>query len=108
MVIAKCLPFFFFAGFGVYAFCVALFPSWRGPGWKRWALYTGYNDMKPRSWSRSLSLIKLAQAVSRVELSDRRAKQLYLAISCVSLIIAFLGIRHFAGVPEAFPDLFER
>ena len=104
-ILFKCLPFFGFAGIGIYMLCVSFFPSWRQPDWRRWKFYAGCDDPNPNSWSRKLGFTKPAKPLAEGDWPEKTAHRFYLWVGLGMVLIAFLGIRHFAGVPEGFPDL---
>ena len=86
--------------------CVVFFPSCREPDWRQWKLYTGY-DSEPHFLLRAMGLMKPRKPVAEGEMSEKTARSFYLACGCVFILIAFVGIRHFAGIPEVLPDLLE-
>src|SRR5690348_12332658 len=104
-ILFKCLPFFGFAGIGVYMLCVAFFPSWREPGWRHWKSYASCDDVNPNSWSTALGFSKPPKPVAQGDLPEETARGFYLCLGLVALVIAFIGIRHFAGIPETLPDI---
>jgi|SRR6185312_6651737 len=108
MTIIECVPFFAFAGIGAYLVLAALFPSLRQTDWSRWKFYTGYTDSKPRVVTRSLGLTKAPRPVAEGKLNETVARWLYVAVGLLFILVALIGIRHLAGVPVGFPDVFER
>jgi len=108
MIIFECLPFFLSAGVGGYLVLAAFFPSLRHTDWNKWKIYASYNDSKPRFWSRSLGLLKARKPAAEGELTETSANIIYVGLGLALLFIALLGIRHLAGVPEIFPDIFEK
>lgn len=106
MAVFKCMPFLFLAGVGTYMLCVALFPSCREPDWRQWKLYTGY-DTEPHLLLRAMGFMKPRKPDAVGEMSEKTARSVYLVCGCVLLLIAFVGIRHFAGIPEVLPDLLD-
>ena len=106
-VLIKCIPFLGLAGIGIYMLVVSLVPSWREQGWKQWTLYNTYNKGNLDSLGRTLGFAKPLKASAKVELSNKAASRSYFLVGLIILLIAFLGIRHFSGVPEGVPDLLQ-
>lgn len=104
-ILFKCLPFFGFAGMGIYMLCVAFFPSWREHGWRNWKSYANCDEVNPNSWSVALGFRKSPKPTAEGEWPEETARGFYVCVGLVALTIALVGIRHFAGVPEVIPDL---
>lgn len=107
LVLLKCLPFFGFAGIGIYMLCVVFFPSWRGPGWNHWRFYTGCDDKNPNSCGRGLGFIEPPKPAREGDWPEEKAIRFYLWVGLIMMLCAFIGIRHFAGVLQSVPDILE-
>lgn len=104
-VLLKCAPFFGFAGIGFYLLCVSFFPSWRPSGWRHSKFYAGCNDIDPHLVSKALGFAKSPKPRAEGYWPEETARRFYLWVGIIMLLVAFLGIRHLAGVPELVPDV---
>jgi hypothetical protein len=107
MILLKCLPFLFFAGLGTYILCACFFPSWREPSWRHWKVYSGTDDPNPNAWSHALGFTKPPKPVVEGDWPEQTTRRVYFFAGVIMFCIAFLGIRHFAGIPSVAPDIFE-
>ena len=53
-----------------------------------------------------MGLTKAPKSVAEGDLPERTAIRFYVFVGVIMIIIAFLGIRHFASVPNTLPDIF--
>jgi hypothetical protein len=106
-ILFKCLPFFGFGGIGVYLLLVGFFPSWREPGWRHWKVHGSDND-SPHYLSRALGFSKASKPLAEGDWPEATARRFYLCVGFAIILLAFVGIRHFAGIPQSIPDILER
>jgi hypothetical protein len=107
-ILLACLPFFIAAGFGVYMLLASFFPSWRERGWNHWKVFVNTDDDGGfiRSITNDLGFSKPAKPTAEGDWPEVKARRIYFWTGLALILVAFLGIRHFAGVPPFIPDLF--
>ena len=102
----KLLPYLAFLYGGIVSILEVFFPSLRDPDFNRWEVdECGGSSVQILGWKKMLTPPRvLAQGY----MSDRAACAVALAVGVMFILIALLGIRHVSGVPEFFPDVFDR
>ena len=83
-----------------------LFPSLRDPDFNRWEVdEDGGSCIQILGWKKTLTPPRvLAQGF----MSDGAACAVALVAESSFILIAMFGIRHVSGLPEFFPDVFDR
>jgi hypothetical protein len=102
----RLLPAFTMVAYGTYSVLEVFFPSLRDPDFNRWEVDsdTG-SSIEILGWKRVLTPPRV---IAQGYLSDKTACAVSLTFGIVLIVVGFLIIRHIAGIPESFPDWFDR
>ena len=100
----KLLPFLALVAVGVYSILEVCFPSLRDPDFNRWQVSdANESSITILGWKK---VLKPARVIAQGYMSDRAACAIALSVGFLLIGVGFFGIRHIAGIPENFPDLF--
>ena len=86
-VLLKSAPYLGLFGSGLYLLLIAIFPSWRGRGWRHYKIYDTPNPNQKRSWLVDAGLVK----------ADKPAKEGELSVSSAVWFYSILGLALIAG-----------
>lgn len=101
-----CLPYLAAAGYGVYTVAEVFIPSLRDSQFNRWEIDDNSGSyIEIMGWRKVLTPPRV---IAQGYLSDRTACAIALAVGAACIGLAFMGIRHVAGIPESFPDVLSR
>lgn len=101
----RLLPAFTFVGYGTYSILEVFFPSLRNPDFNRWEVDDNSgSSIEIFGWKKVLTPPRV---IAQGYFSDSTACAISMTLGIVMIVAGFLIIRHIAGVPEAFPDLFD-
>jgi len=104
LLLLRLLPAFTAVGYGVYAVLEVLFPSLRDPNFNQWEVTDDRGAyIEIMGWRKAL---RPPRVIAQGYMSDRTACTLSFCVGTLLIIIGFVFIRHIAGVPESFPDIF--
>ena len=98
------LPAFAMVAYGTYLILEVFFPSLRDPDFRRWEVDGGNGSyIRILGWKKVLTPPRV---IAQGYFSERMACRISLTLGIVMIVAGLLWIRHIAGVPGSFPDLF--
>jgi hypothetical protein len=100
------IPAFAMVGYGTYSMLEVFFPSLRDPDFGRWEVDDDSgSSIQIMGWKK---MLKPPRVIAQGYFSDSTAWALSLILGILLIVAGFLIMRHIAGVPESFPDWFDR
>ena len=101
----RLLPAFTLVGYGTYSILEVVFPSLRDPDFNRWEVDDNSgSSIQILGWSKVLTPPRV---IAQGYFSDSTACAVSMTVGIVMIVVGFFIIRHMAGVPQSFPDLFD-
>ncbi|HEV7675155.1 MAG TPA: hypothetical protein VGQ12_11550 [Candidatus Angelobacter sp.] len=101
----RLLPAFTIVGYATYSILEVFFPSLRDPDFNRWEVDDNSgSSIQILGWKKVLTPPRV---IAQGYFSDSTACAISLTLGIVMILAGFLLIRHMAGFPESFPDLFD-